>query len=78
MTTRNQRGFADSGTSFFTWFADLGCVTMEAYDEVANLIKQDFWPNAGRYFVNGNLNDEQKVDLVAVEKTAQISYAHSL
>ncbi|KAI3852534.1 hypothetical protein MKW98_028613 [Papaver atlanticum] len=58
---------------FFTWFADLGCVAMETYDEVANLIKQDFWPNAGRYFFNGNLNDEQKVDLVAIKKTAQIT-----
>ncbi|KAI3918082.1 hypothetical protein MKX01_041402 [Papaver californicum] len=91
MTTRNQQGFTDTGTSFFTWLSDLGCVAMETYDETTpvdltmtchvNLLcfciegcklnETGFWPNAGRYFVNGNLNVEQKVDLVAIKKTAQ-------
>ncbi|MCL7045190.1 hypothetical protein MKW94_027781 [Papaver nudicaule] len=68
ITTRNQKGFTDADRSFFTWFCDLGCVEMEAYDEVANLIKQDFWPNAGKYFVNGNLNDEKEVDFAGIHK----------
>ncbi|KAI3857156.1 hypothetical protein MKW98_010570 [Papaver atlanticum] len=72
MTTRKQRGF--TGTSFFTWFSTEH--PMEADDEVADLIKQDFWPNAGEYFVNGNLNDEGVVDLVRIERTARFTSSH--
>ncbi|KAI3870230.1 hypothetical protein MKX03_011918 [Papaver bracteatum] len=50
-----------TGTSFFTWFSGLGCLAMETYDEVADLIKQDLWPDA---------NDGIKVDLAAINKAA--------
>ncbi|KAI3902130.1 hypothetical protein MKW92_008539 [Papaver armeniacum] len=63
----------DNGRSFFTWFSGLGCVATEAYDEVADLIKQDLWPDAGRYFVYGNLDDGKKVDLAAINKAARFT-----
>ncbi|KAI3944362.1 hypothetical protein MKW98_006523 [Papaver atlanticum] len=73
--TGNEQGFTGTGTTFFTWFSDLGCVAMKAYDEVANLIKQDLWPYAGRYFVYGNVDDgkKKKVDLHAIKKTARFT-----
>ncbi|XP_026407476.1 NAP1-related protein 1-like [Papaver somniferum] len=71
--TGNKRGFTDTGTSFFTWFCDRGCVAMKAYDEVANLIKQDLWPDAGRYFVYGNLDDGNKVVLDAIDETSHFT-----
>ncbi|KAI3892605.1 hypothetical protein MKW92_037023 [Papaver armeniacum] len=66
-------GFTDTGTSFFTWFSNLGCVAMKADDEVAELIKKDLWPDAGRYFVYGNIDDGKKVDLEAIRKTARFT-----
>ncbi|KAI3886045.1 hypothetical protein MKX03_003626 [Papaver bracteatum] len=72
-TTGNERGFTDTGTSFFTWFSDRRYDAMEAYDQVADLIKQDFWPDAGRYFAYGNLDDGKKVDLVAIDKAARFT-----
>ncbi|KAI3940103.1 hypothetical protein MKW98_030547 [Papaver atlanticum] len=36
---------------------------------VSELIKKDLWPDAGRYF--GNLDDGNKVDLYAIDKTAR-------
>ncbi|KAI3898904.1 hypothetical protein MKW92_010330 [Papaver armeniacum] len=76
MTTRKQRGFTDTdtGTSFFTWFSTEH--PMEEDDEIADLIKQDFWPNAGEYFVNGNINDKGVVDLVRIERTACFTSSH--
>ncbi|KAI3845838.1 hypothetical protein MKX03_031248 [Papaver bracteatum] len=73
MTTRKQRGFTDTdtGTSFFTWFSTEH--PMEAGDEVADLIQQDFWPNAGEYFVNGNINDKGVVDLAGIQRTARFT-----
>ncbi|KAI3932064.1 hypothetical protein MKW92_031700 [Papaver armeniacum] len=62
-----------NGRSFFTWFSGLGCVATEAYDEVADLIKQDLWPDAERYFVYGNLDNGKKVDLAAINKAARFT-----
>ncbi|KAI3867180.1 hypothetical protein MKX03_009052 [Papaver bracteatum] len=70
ITIGHERGFTNTGTSFFTWFSDRGD---EVYDEVADLIKQDLWPDAGRYFVYGNLDDEKMVDLKGINKTAQFT-----
>ncbi|KAI3972039.1 hypothetical protein MKW92_022347 [Papaver armeniacum] len=72
ITSRNKRGFTDTGTSFFTWFTSLGCA-MKAYDEVAELIKKDLWPDAGRYFVYGNIDDGKMVDLKAIDRTAHFT-----
>ncbi|MCL7039602.1 hypothetical protein MKW94_025132 [Papaver nudicaule] len=77
ITTRNQRGFNEPDTSFFTWFSGLECVAMNAYDEVADLIRQDFWSNAGKYFVNvRNINDDEEVDLVGINKLERLRAFH--
>ncbi|KAI3870229.1 hypothetical protein MKX03_011917 [Papaver bracteatum] len=75
ITTGNEGIFtaSDTGTSFFTWFSGLECVALETYDDVADLIKQDLWPDAGRYFVYANLDDGKKVDLAAIDKTARFT-----
>ncbi|KAI3873530.1 hypothetical protein MKX03_009440 [Papaver bracteatum] len=73
ITIGNERGFTDTGTSFFTWFSELGGIKREVYDEVANLIKHDLWLDAGRYFVYGNLDDENMVDFEGIDKTSQFT-----
>ncbi|KAI3874974.1 hypothetical protein MKW98_019547 [Papaver atlanticum] len=72
ITSGNRRGFTDTGTSFFTWFTDLGCVAMKADDEVAKLIKR-IYGQMQADIVYANIDDGKMVDLKAIDKTARFT-----
>ncbi|MCL7046374.1 hypothetical protein MKW94_011356 [Papaver nudicaule] len=71
-TSGNQqakRGYAaDGDTSFFTLFFERDDALKGVFDEVANVIINDLWPNAVKYYVNGNFTDEEEV---AIEEDCQ-------
>ncbi|KAF6160029.1 hypothetical protein GIB67_033113 [Kingdonia uniflora] len=53
----NKRILSDE--SFFTWFAEINPqhdMTEGIHDEVAEIVKEDLWPNPLRYFNNGKAN----------------------
>ncbi|CAN6479163.1 unnamed protein product [Victoria cruziana] len=56
----NKRPFADD--SFFTWFSETQKdeITEGIHDEVAEIIKEDLWPNPLKYF--NNEADEEEFD----------------
>ncbi|MCL7031118.1 hypothetical protein MKW94_021841 [Papaver nudicaule] len=71
-TSGNQHGkrgyAADGDTSFFAMFFERDDALKGVYDEVAKVIIDDLWPNATKYYVNGNFTDEEEV---AIEEDCQ-------
>lgn len=55
-----KRGCTGGEISFFTWFSDHEDDSRGIPDEVAELIIEDLWPNAIKYFLNGNLTNEEE------------------
>ncbi|KAI3833331.1 hypothetical protein MKW98_006430 [Papaver atlanticum] len=47
-------------TSFFTWFCAPQVLIKGYHDEVSELIKNELWPNALEYFINGNESDDDQ------------------
>ncbi len=68
----NKRRFMDAQRTFFTWFTDHGD---PSDDEIAEVIKDDMWPNPLQYFLvpdieveNGEDEDEED-DLEEIEES---------
>ncbi|KAI3896992.1 hypothetical protein MKX03_015816 [Papaver bracteatum] len=59
ITTDYSHDMPDLDTGFFTWFCAPQVIRERYHDEVSELIKDELWPNALAYFVNGNENGEE-------------------
>lgn len=59
ITTEYLHDMPDLDTGFFTWFCAPQVIRERYHDEVSELIKNELWPNALEYFVNGNESGEE-------------------
>ncbi|XP_026445158.1 NAP1-related protein 2-like isoform X2 [Papaver somniferum] len=56
-----KQGYINGETSFINWFSYRDDDIKGMTDEVAYMIIDDFWPNAVKYFINGNFTDEEEL-----------------
>ncbi|KAI3897725.1 hypothetical protein MKW92_043852 [Papaver armeniacum] len=59
IATEYQHDTSVTNTSFFTWFCAPQVFKTGHHDEVSGLIKDELWPNAIKYFTNGNESYEE-------------------
>ncbi|KAI3936140.1 hypothetical protein MKW92_033539 [Papaver armeniacum] len=64
-----KQGYINGDTSFINWFCDRDDDLKGIIDEVAYIIIDDLWPNAVKYFVNGNFTDEEEL---AIDKDCHL------
>ncbi|MCL7039610.1 hypothetical protein MKW94_014882, partial [Papaver nudicaule] len=56
----DEQKVTEYGTSFFTWFSDSEDLGERLNDEVAELIIDDLWPNAFKYFLSEESDEEKE------------------
>ncbi|KAI3955845.1 hypothetical protein MKW98_006205 [Papaver atlanticum] len=66
----------DRNVGFFTWFSGCGYGSTGNLDEVAELIIEDLWPNAIKYYFNGNRNYKKESRIVKVCRLWAASNLH--
>ena len=57
--SKNEEDGEFSGESFFNWFEDNSSDDEIGCDDVAEIIKEEIWPNALSYYL-GNMDDEEE------------------
>ncbi|KAI3850462.1 hypothetical protein MKW98_000272 [Papaver atlanticum] len=59
VATEYQHDTSVTNTSFFTWFCAPQVLKTGYHDEVCGLIKDEFWPNVVKYFINETESDQE-------------------